>query len=165
MREISVAFLNGSITASERNGSIVEVHISRIPPKRGQKGSRLKCDLERYLKGIPVDFKDYKIDFDGYTDFQRRVLKATRAIPFGQTKTYGEVAKAAGSPGAARAVGQVMAQNRTCILIPCHRVVASGGLGGFTGGVHYKIELLNLEGSLGKFNYKAKTRSSYTRSK
>ena len=82
------------------------------------------------------------------TAFLRRVYAAVRAIPRGSVRTYGEVARAAGSPGAARAVGQAMRRNQTLLFMPCHRVVAAGGLGGFScpDGPAVKRRLLALEG-------------------
>lgn len=83
------------------------------------------------------------------TPFSRTVLEVVRAIPRGTTLTYGEVAARAGSPGAARAVGQVLARNPLPIVIPCHRVLAAGGRpGGYSGGAGLttKCRLLALEG-------------------
>ena len=82
------------------------------------------------------------------TDFQRRVRQIVAAIPYGECRTYGEVAALAGHPRAARAVGSVMSSNPIPLLMPCHRVVPAGGkLGGFTGpgGVGLKEKLLQLE--------------------
>jgi methylated-DNA-[protein]-cysteine S-methyltransferase len=104
--------------------------------------------LVRYADGEPVDFSDVPVSLDHLSAFQRRVVKSCRAIHCGQRRTYGELAAAAGSPGAARAVGQVMAGNRTPLVVPCHRVVASGGgLGGFSApqGLAMKRRLLALE--------------------
>lgn len=83
------------------------------------------------------------------TPFLRRVYAVTRAIPRGEVRSYAEVARAAGRPGAARAVGQAMRRNPTLLFVPCHRVVASGGLGGFSarGGEATKRALLALEGA------------------
>ena len=81
------------------------------------------------------------------TPFTRRVYEVVRRIPRGKTRTYGDVAEAAGKPGAARAVGNVMSQNPVCLFIPCHRVVASTGIGGWggNGGIRQKQFLLDLE--------------------
>ena len=95
----------------------------------------------------PVDFSRVPVDLAGFTAFERRVLEATRDIPRGEVRTYGEVAQATGRPRAARAVGNALNKNSACIVIPCHRVVASGGLGGFGGGLHVKRYLLELEGA------------------
>lgn len=90
---------------------------------------------------------DLELDLRLVSGFTRDVLTALRAIPFGQLVTYGELARRAGRPGAARAVGQAVGANPLAIVIPCHRVVAAGGrLGGFGGGLAAKRALLALEG-------------------
>ncbi len=77
------------------------------------------------------------------------MLERTAAIPFGETRTYGEVAAAAGSPRAFRAAGRALGANPIPIVVPCHRVLRSGGaLGGYGGGLDVKRELLTLEGVL-----------------
>ncbi len=105
--------------------------------------------LERYAVGEEVTFADVPLDLSHLTAFQQRVVKACRKIGRGKTKTYGELATVAGAPGAARAVGSVMAKNRLPIIVPCHRVVGSGGsLGGFSAptGLSLKQRMLALEG-------------------
>ncbi len=89
---------------------------------------------------------DVKLDLTGFTRKQVAVLKVVMNIPFGSTMSYGEVATRAGLPGAARFVGNVMRINRLGPVIPCHRVVSTTGLGGYTGGINKKIELLAREG-------------------
>lgn len=89
------------------------------------------------------------LDFTGLTPFQQRVLTAVRAIPPGETRSYGWLAEAIGHPRAARAVGQAVARNPLPLLVPCHRVVAENGLGGFgsgTRGLATKRSLLRREG-------------------
>jgi AraC family transcriptional regulator of adaptative response/methylated-DNA-[protein]-cysteine methyltransferase len=82
------------------------------------------------------------------TPFQQRVWEQLLAIPFGETRSYSELAAAVGAPNAVRAVGHANGQNRIAILIPCHRVVnKDGGLGGYGGGLHRKRYLLDLERS------------------
>lgn len=101
--------------------------------------------LRRYARGEAVAFPD-ALDYDGAPPFWRAVWEAARTIPHGRTCSYGELAARAGRPGAARAVGQVMAHNPLPIVVPCHRVVASdGGLGGYGGGLDMKRRLLQLE--------------------
>jgi methylated-DNA-[protein]-cysteine S-methyltransferase len=85
------------------------------------------------------------VDLAGVAGFTRRVLDAARAIPAGTTVTYGELARRAGSPRACRAAGQVMARNPIPLVIPCHRVVAAVGPGGYAGGLAMKARLLALE--------------------
>jgi O-6-methylguanine DNA methyltransferase len=83
------------------------------------------------------------------TDFQQQVWRAIAAIPSGQTRTYGELAEAIGRPRAVRAVGTACGRNPLPLFIPCHRVVAaSGGLGGFSAGLAWKLLLLRAERSL-----------------
>ena len=92
-------------------------------------------------------FETVSFDLSYLSDFQRRVLNALRRVPRGKTQTYGDLARKAGRPGAARAVGTVMAQNPVPFLIPCHRVVpASGGVGQYGWGSSLKRELLKREG-------------------
>jgi O-6-methylguanine DNA methyltransferase len=99
---------------------------------------------------------DINLDFTGFTPKQIAVLKVVMKIPFGSTMSYGDVAKKAGLPGAARFVGNVMRINRLGPVIPCHRVVSSTGLGGYTGGIDKKIDLLAREGVIrGDFTQKA----------
>ncbi len=104
--------------------------------------------LRAYAAGEAVDLTGVPIDVDDRGPFQRRVIAACRAVAYGDTVTYGQLAAAAGSPRAARAVGQTMASNRHPLLVPCHRVVAAAGsLGGFSGpgGTRLKRKLLALE--------------------
>ncbi len=90
--------------------------------------------------------KRLKLDLTGYTPFQRRVYAALRKVPAGKTITYGELAKRAGYPGAARAVGSAMRKNRLPIVIPCHRVIqGDGSLGAYSAGVKWKRFLLECE--------------------
>jgi O-6-methylguanine DNA methyltransferase len=87
------------------------------------------------------------LDLTSGTAFQRAVWRALRRIKPGATRSYGEIARAVGSPGAARAVGQACGANPIPLLIPCHRVLAAGGrLGGFSGGLDWKRKLLAREG-------------------
>ena len=88
---------------------------------------------------------DLPVDLSGIGGFTRRALEAAGAIPRGATLTYGELARRAGSPRAARAAGRVMARNPIPLVIPCHRVVAAAGPGGYAGGAALKARLLALE--------------------
>ncbi len=110
--------------------------------------SELRRRLERYCFGEPGDFGDIPLELPAGTEFQQRVLRVTRRIPYGKTMSYGRLAEKAGFPRAARAVGTVMSSNRFPIVVPCHRVVAAGGKsGGYTSpqGVSLKLRLLALE--------------------
>lgn len=104
--------------------------------------------LVAYADGEAIDLSQIPIDFKQKTPFQTRVIRQLQKVGYGETVTYGELAKRAGSSKAARAVGTIMSQNRIPLVIPCHRVVASGGrLGGFSAaeGTSMKLRLLQLE--------------------
>lgn len=107
--------------------------------------ARLRKELERYFSGAKVAFKT-PVVMRGPA-FHQKVYGALREVPFGKVVSYGELAGLAGSPQAARAVGQAMANNFAPIVIPCHRVIGSSGkLHGFGGGLDLKRALLELEG-------------------
>jgi len=104
--------------------------------------------LERYFRGEREAF-DFPLDLSGVSRFQRSVLKAAREIPYGETRSYGQLAQRMGRPKAARAVAGALARNPLPIIIPCHRIVrANGSAGGFSmeGGTATKRMLLKLEG-------------------
>jgi methylated-DNA-[protein]-cysteine S-methyltransferase len=108
----------------------------------------LRIRLEQYARGAKLDFARCRVSLPTATPFQQRVLNATRKIGYGHTLSYAQLAAKAGSPGAARAVGNVMSSNHAPIIIPCHRVVASGGkLGGYSAlqGVSLKQRILRIE--------------------
>lgn len=104
--------------------------------------------LQAYAGGARDDFRDVPVDVADRTDFQQRVVEQCRKIPPGVTISYAQLAAAVGRPRAARAVGNVMRSNPLPLLVPCHRVVGSGGdLGGYSaiGGLKTKRRLLDLE--------------------
>jgi methylated-DNA-[protein]-cysteine S-methyltransferase len=91
------------------------------------------------------------LDFSGLSPFSREVLEATANVPFGQTRTYGEIARTIGKPGASRAVGNALNRNPIPLIVPCHRIVPTGkGIGKYAGGVDAKVRLLTLEGVLAR---------------
>ena len=101
--------------------------------------------LREYFAGKRRTF-DLDVDLTGTTEFQRAVLTAVRDVAYGETITYGELAEELGRSGGARAVGGALGENPVPVVIPCHRVVrADGGAGGYTAGVGYKEQLLELE--------------------
>ncbi len=108
----------------------------------------LKSDLESYFQGKKVDFTHYKIDLSKYSPLTQRVLNEVRKIPYGKTITYKELAKRVGRPNAYRAIARSLSCNKTPIIIPCHRVIAASGLGGYKYGVKIKNRLLKLEEAL-----------------
>ncbi|MBS1695847.1 MAG: methylated-DNA--[protein]-cysteine S-methyltransferase [Actinobacteria bacterium] len=102
--------------------------------------------LAAYFAGELTEF-DLRLDLAG-TDFQRRVWTALQTIPYGQTRSYGDIARQIGSPGAFRAVGLANGHNPIGIIVPCHRVIGSNGsLTGYGGGIDRKRALLELEKS------------------
>jgi methylated-DNA-[protein]-cysteine S-methyltransferase len=102
--------------------------------------------LDDYFNGRRHTF-ELPLDWSMARGFGRRVLAHTARIPFGQVETYGSVAKAIGSPRAARATGNALGANPMAIVVPCHRVIRAGGvIGHYTGGADRKIKLLELEG-------------------
>jgi methylated-DNA-[protein]-cysteine S-methyltransferase len=121
---------------------------TRLSPRVIEAPARLddiRRQLDDYFAGRRRDF-ELAIDWGLVGDFGRRVLGRTAEIPFGDVATYGDVARGIGSPGAARATGNALGANPMPIVVPCHRVVASGGkLGGYTGGLDRKKLLLSLE--------------------
>ena len=103
--------------------------------------------LEEYFAGRRRDF-DFPLDLRG-TDFQIACWRALLAIPYGETRTYADIARAVGKPTAFRAVGMANNRNPIAIVVPCHRVIASDGtLCGYGGGLDLKRKLLELEGAL-----------------
>ena len=105
--------------------------------------------LKEYFSGRHVDFSTVKVDLSTHTPFFRDICRVAQSIPYGELRTYGELAAMIGRKGAARAVGRVMAANPLPIIIPCHRVVSSDGtLTGYSasGGLKTKKRLLEMEG-------------------
>jgi O-6-methylguanine DNA methyltransferase len=103
--------------------------------------------IHRFHRGEPVAFDDVPLDLDWCTPFQRDVAETLRRVPWGEVVSYGELAAAAGYPRAHRAVGTFCAENRFSLFLPCHRVVAAGGIGSYgPSGVSRKRRLLRLEG-------------------
>jgi methylated-DNA-[protein]-cysteine S-methyltransferase len=100
--------------------------------------------LEEYFAGERTDF-DLTMELDG-TPFQREVWAELARIPYGETISYGELARRVGRPRGPRAVGQANGRNPIAIIVPCHRVLASNGIGGYGGGLKVKRALLALEG-------------------
>jgi methylated-DNA-[protein]-cysteine S-methyltransferase len=109
---------------------------------------RAQGDIRALLSGEVRDLSGIELDLDGLPVFHRRVYDAARKIPAGATCTYGDIARALGEPGAARAVGRALGRNPFAVIVPCHRVVAAGNKpGGFSarGGVSTKLRMLSIE--------------------
>lgn len=141
---IRVAYLDhGSLDA------VLEELAAKVSPRVLEAPRRLdeaRRQLEDYFAGRRRVF-DLPIDWALEHGFTERVLRATARIPMGEVASYGDVAARAGSPKAVRAAGNALGSNTKPIVVPCHRVVRTGGaLGGYTGGVERKRFLLGLEG-------------------
>jgi len=142
----------GPITIAASGSAIIALEFGREVPcafqeQRNELTDRAAAELDEYLSGKRKYF-DLPLAPQG-TPFQLRVWDALCKIPFGQTRTYGEIAKAVGNPAACRAVGMANNRNPIAIMIPCHRVIGAGGsLTGYAGGLDIKEKLLRLEGSI-----------------
>lgn len=120
-------------------------HISDEPCAKEPLMEEAKRQLEEYFEGRRQDF-ELELDFERGSEFQQRVWKALTQIPYGETMSYGQVAKAAGSPKGARACGNAVGANPFLIVVPCHRVIKGDGtIGGFSSGLDKKRVLLDLE--------------------
>lgn len=122
-----------------------------LGPAPGEAVRDVIDEIVRHLGGAPVDYRRVKLDFGGVHAFERSVYAAARAIPFGETRTYGALAAQVGDPLAAQAVGQALGRNPWPIIVPCHRITAAEGrTGGFSapGGAATKLRLLEIEGAL-----------------
>ncbi len=130
---------------------VLEDLAHRLSPRVLRVPSRLddaRRELDEYFAGRRSEF-DLPIDWSLTRGFGGDVLRQTARIPFGSTSTYAEVATGAGSPRAVRAAGNALGANPIPVVVPCHRVLRTGGaLGGYTGGVERKQFLLRLEGAL-----------------
>lgn len=163
LRHMVVETVRGYVALAGRNGRLT--HSTLPKPTRGEALEALGAGvrqasvedeaafgglpeiLRAYFRGEKADFSSVPLDVDDRGRFHAAVLLAAQRIPPGTLVSYGELARMAGSPGAARAVGNAMARNTMPIVVPCHRVVAAGGkLGGFSSGLEWKRELLELEG-------------------
>lgn len=141
----------GSLVLGEEDGRIVLLGFGeKDVPKAGQEAetpvlAQARAQLDAYFAG---ERKAFELPLNPVgTEFQRRVWEALCGIPYGETRSYGQVAASLGKPGAARAVGMANNRNPISIIIPCHRVIgANGALVGYGGGLDIKIKLLEIEG-------------------
>ncbi|HEX5896752.1 MAG TPA: methylated-DNA--[protein]-cysteine S-methyltransferase [Thermoleophilaceae bacterium] len=141
------------VSYSEFRGEdeVLEELARRVSPRVLEAPARLdpvRRELDEYFEGRREDF-DVPIDWSYLAGFTREVLRATARIGFGEVSTYAGVAAEAGSPRAVRAAGNALGANPMPVVVPCHRVLRTGGtLGGYTGGIERKEFLLRLEGAL-----------------
>lgn len=160
-----LAWNDAGVTWLQLPESTPDATRARLLAKAGEEDRRLRrappwvkeavARVREHLGGSPQDLSTIPLDLSRVTDFDRKVYRALQAVAPGRTTTYGELAKDVGSPGASRAVGRAMATNPFPLLVPCHRVLASGGrAGGFSayGGVVTKEKLLALEGAPGQIS-------------
>jgi methylated-DNA-[protein]-cysteine S-methyltransferase len=130
---------------------LLEEIAAKVSPRVLEAPARLdplRRELDLYFEGRLRDF-DLPLDWQLSKDFRRRALRAVNRIPYGKTRTYAQVAKSAGNERAVRAAGSACGSNPIPIVVPCHRVLRTGGgLGGYGGGLPMKESLLRLEGSL-----------------
>ncbi len=138
----------GNVEILTEGGKLREMSFTRARPTKAHAHGRIVREIAAYFDGTRRDLTDIPVDLSGSSAFEREVYEAARCIPFGKVATYGQIAKAIGRPRAQRAVGNALGKNPIGIVIPCHRVVASDGLGGFTGGLEHKKALLRFEGVL-----------------
>ena len=138
----------GILTVASTEQGLSQIHFGdRIPANAvvdAAANHKANRQLSEYFQGRRKQF-ELSLDYQG-TDFQMKVWRALLNIPYGQTRSYGEIARAIGHPGAARAVGMANHDNPIAVIIPCHRVVGhNGSLTGYAGGLHIKQHLLSIE--------------------
>jgi methylated-DNA-[protein]-cysteine S-methyltransferase len=136
----------GSLTLEGDDRVLTRVGFGEATTPQGdaEAVSAAAIQLEQYFAGERTGF-DLDVELDG-TPFERRVWDAVRAIPYGQTATYAEIARRIGRPDACRAVGRANGRNPLALIVPCHRVIGSdGSLTGYAGGIAMKRALLDLE--------------------
>ncbi len=142
---LEVRFLHGADDFPQ------DLRLTMLPAAQKPWQRRAVDLLQRYLSGKRQSLDEISIDYAGFSEFRRKVTEECRAVPFGQTATYQQLADRTGNPRAARAVGGVMRANPMPLIVPCHRIVrCDGTLGGYSGpgGVNLKRRLLELEGVL-----------------
>ncbi|MEO0074265.1 MAG: MGMT family protein [candidate division WOR-3 bacterium] len=133
----------GNVSVLWRNRRMVRIELNRT---YGRRDRMLEEELAAVLRGQQVPFR-LQPDFEALPEFCARVLRECVQVGPGRIATYRELAERVGSPYAARAVGQALAANPFPLVVPCHRVIRSDmRLGGFTGGLHMKRRLLQIEG-------------------
>lgn len=139
----------GVLALSSHEKELYEIDFKKSLSKNSQRATSFQktCQkqLEEYFAGKRKTF-DIPIRFTFGTPFQQKVWQVIANIPFGSTITYTELATAAGRPKAIRAAASACGKNPIPVIIPCHRVLGKSGLGGYTGGLHIKTKLLQLEG-------------------
>jgi O-6-methylguanine DNA methyltransferase len=127
--------------------STIPANGARVRPEGVPEVELLVHRFERYFAGDAVSFADVEVDGEEWTPFQQDVAAALRDVPYGEVVSYSDLARSAGYPRAQRAAGTFCAGNRFALVVPCHRVVGSRGIGSYGSlGIDYKRRLLALEG-------------------
>ena len=143
----SYSFPIGSLTVGYENDTVISLKISENSDVSGVSSlfsDQVALELQEYFDGKRTRFT-FPLCLDG-TDFQKAVWQALLGIPYGQTRTYSQIAAAIGRPKASRAVGIACSKNPVWIAVPCHRVIGKNNtLTGYAGGLDLKQKLLNLE--------------------
>lgn len=138
----------GEIWIASENDAITDISFGYVDGIEHKTEETAECarQLWEYFDGSRTTF-DIPVKYDG-TTFQKSVLEAAKSIPYGETRSYGDVAHMINNPRAARAVGNAIHRNRLLIVIPCHRIIqGDGSLGGYAGREDIKRYLLGLEGN------------------
>ena len=147
IRKYYIKTIVGSMKIITNGKCIQSAEIIDDKPKKyfklDDRSIALEEEINNYLTGFSIKLTP-KYILDG-TEFQCKVWRAISLIPYGQTKTYGEIAKSIGRPGSFRAVANACGQNKLVFFIPCHRVVGKNNLGGYKHGWEIKRWLLDLE--------------------
>jgi len=148
MRYAVLATPVGPMTLGSSDKGLSSLHFGTTVPTGAvvdeMSNSLFLDQINQYFEGRRTDF-DFPLDVDG-TPFQMAVWSALRQIPYGETRSYGDIAKTIGKPGAARAVGMANHENPVAVVITCHRVVGqNGSLTGYAGGLELKQKLLSIE--------------------
>lgn len=131
------------LLVERREGRISKISLTQERPKVPIPSEEEEALLRCWLEGGKVPLE--RLDLSGLTEFQKEVLRFVASIPPGETMTYGEIAMLLGRPKAARAVGQALGANPFPLIIPCHRVVGSKDLGGYSSGIDLKRRLMDIE--------------------
>ena len=142
----------GEFSVGTDDDAVRGAHFGRVDGAADEPGDAVArlavAELRAYFAGELTEFT-VPVSAPRGSEFERAVWREMTGIPYGETKTYGEVAKAVGDPGGARAVGVACNRNPVPVIVPCHRIVGAGGkLVGFGGGLPRKVTLLELEASV-----------------
>ncbi len=130
----------GNITVRTEGEEVTGVSLEDGHSTNSPLAEKALWQLEEYIQGWRKQFH-LSIRLNG-SDFEKQVYRTVMKIPYGETRTYGDIAAALGNPQATRAVGNALGKNPLLIVVPCHRVVAADGIGGFGGGLFLKKALL-----------------------